>query len=180
MVTSYRNGSTSKRASRRTFNPTDVLVALRRIVRWLRLADREAELACGVSAAQLFVLHRLAAGPAPSLARLAEWTLTDQSSVSTVVSRLVAGGYVARTPSRVDRRRAELRLTAAGRRLLATAPPIPQAHLLAALTMMPRGEGADIVRALQRLICAIGADDVSPHMLFEDEPPPRKKPRHKR
>ncbi|MGE0546230.1 MAG: MarR family winged helix-turn-helix transcriptional regulator [Kofleriaceae bacterium] len=175
MVTSYRNGSTTKRAARRAFNPSDVLVALRRIVRWLRLADREAELACGVSAAQLFVLHRLAAGPAPSLARLAEWTLTDQSSVSTVVSRLVERGYVARTASRVDRRRAELRLTAAGRRLLATAPPIPQAHLLAALTTMPAAEGAEIVRSLERLVTAIGAGEVSPRMLFEDEQPKKSK-----
>ena len=78
-----------------TDDATAVLGSLRRIVRFLRLADREAEAACEVSAAQLFVLHTLAAEPAASVHALAARTLTDPSSVSTVVAR----GLVQRTPS---------------------------------------------------------------------------------
>jgi DNA-binding MarR family transcriptional regulator len=62
------------------------MVSLRKIVRFLRLADRAAEAAVGLSAAQLFVLQTLASQPAASLAEVADRTLTDQSSVSTVVA----------------------------------------------------------------------------------------------
>lgn len=156
---------------------TAVLTTLRRIVRYLRLADREAEAACEVSAAQLFVLHTLGEGPAASVAALAARTLTDPSSVSTVVARLVARGLVQRSPSRSDRRRAELRLTTAGAALVARAPRMPQAQMIVAIRAMPAARRAAMVRALDELAVAIGADRVAPRMLFEDEPTSRQRRR---
>lgn len=76
-------------ARERADEATTVMNALRRIVRFSRLADREVEAACIISAAQLFVLHVLVDEPAASVSELARRTLTDQSSVSTVVARLV-------------------------------------------------------------------------------------------
>src|SRR6266550_3052744 len=121
-----------------------VLVALRRIVRYLRLADRNAETAHGLSAAQLFVLHSLADAPARSLAELAERALTDQSSVSTVVAKLVARRLVTRKPSRTDRRRAELGLTAAGSKVVLHAPRMPQATMISAIRAMPATRRAEL------------------------------------
>src|SRR5688572_30259953 len=46
---------------------TDVLEALRRIIRTLRVSAGEAERRTGVSTAQLFVLQQLAQAPAASL-----------------------------------------------------------------------------------------------------------------
>jgi DNA-binding MarR family transcriptional regulator len=158
------------RARRQPASPAAVLVALRRIVRYLRLADREVEAACGVSAAQLFVLRAVAAAPDLSLAELAERTLTDQSSVSTVVARLVVRGLVRRRASRTDRRRAELRITPAGLRVVRRAPPSPQARVIAAVAAMPAARRTELARVLDRLATAIGADLVAPRMLFEDEP----------
>ena len=156
--------------------PAAVLVALRRIVRYLRIADREVEAALGLSAAQLFVLHSLADAPARSLAELAARTLTDQSSVSTVVARLVARKLVVRTAG-ADRRRAEIRLSAAGERVVQTAPRAPQLQIIAALEAMPARRRTDVREALEHLAGAIGANEVAPRMLFEDEPPGR--PRRK-
>lgn len=154
-----------------------MLIALRRIVRFLRLADRDVEAACDLSAAQLFVLHTLVDDPAESLSELAQRTLTDQSSVSTVVARLVDRGLVRRTPSRTDRRRAELRITAAGQRMVQRAPRVPQAQIIAAIRAMPAAKQEELARALDGLAGAIGANEVAPRMLFEDEPirPGRKK-----
>jgi MarR family transcriptional regulator, organic hydroperoxide resistance regulator len=143
-------------------------------VRFLRLAEREAQSEHGLTAAQLFVLHSLAESPAGSLAELAERTLTDQSSVSTVVARLVARRLLARKVSRADRRRAELRLTAAGARVVATKSPLPQPRIIAAIAAMPRRRRAALVSALESLVDAIGAGDVEPRMLFEDDAPPRR------
>src|SRR4051812_39046142 len=138
---------------------TDALVALRRIVRSLRLADREAELACGLSAAQLFVLETLAAEPHISQSELASRTLTDQSSVSTVVAKLVARHLVSRTIAKDDRRRTQLALTAAGTQVLARAPKAPQAKMIASIRAMTAAKRSELVRALERLATILGADE---------------------
>lgn len=151
-----------------------VMVALRRIVRFLRLADREAESAVGLSSAQLFVLAALRERPARSLAELAERTLTDQSSVSTVVAKLTAKKLVTRKIAADDRRRAELRVTAAGERVARTAPRMPQTRIADAVSAMRPDQRDALVLGLQALIAGIGAGELAPRMLFEDEP---KKPR---
>src|SRR5262252_4644706 len=94
-----------------------VLDSLRRIVQALRESSRQAEVQVGLSGAQLFVLQKLAETPSLSLNDLAERTRTHQSSVSTVVSRLVGEGYIRRVRSLNDGRRLELTLSARGLRV---------------------------------------------------------------
>ena len=156
-------------ASRDDADATAVMVALRRIVRFLRLADRQAEAAHGLSAAQVFVLHALADAPATSLVDLARRTLTDPSSVSTVVDRLVTQRLVRRTRARTDARRTELHLTAAGARIVRTAPRAPQVVIVAKLRAMPAARRAELVRALDHFVSLIGATELAPRMIFDDE-----------
>jgi DNA-binding MarR family transcriptional regulator len=157
-----------------------VLVALRRIVRFLRLVDRKAEAAVGLSAAQLFVLQALHDEPASSLADLAERTLTDQSSVSTVVAKLVEQRLVTRKISLEDRRRAELTLTAAGERVVRKAPRVPQTRLAEAVRTMDPAKREQLVESIEALVIALGADEVSPAMFFEDEKSQRSRSRVRR
>src|SRR3954466_11846507 len=125
-----------------------VMQSLRRIVRVIRLADRDAQGGGhDLSAAQLYVLHSLADEPAASLAALAKRTLTDQSSVSTVVAKLVAKKLVQRTSSAADRRRAELVLTAAGQRVIAHAPPLLQTRIIDAVAAMADAPRKELVRS---------------------------------
>jgi len=146
------------------------LQALRRLVRALRLADRAAESRLGLSAAQLFVLERLAEGPVGSMAELAGRTLTDASSVSVVVQRLAERGLVVRATSHDDARRTTLRLASAGKRLLAAAPRSPQADLLAALAQLGSGERKELEHLLERVVRGMGIDESTPApMLFEGE-----------
>src|SRR5688500_3244362 len=95
-----------------------VMDALRRIVRALRVSTHASERDLGVSAAQLFVLRQLALAPRQSIGELATRTRTSQGSVSEVVSRLVAHGFVERHTAESDRRRAELSPTTEGRAVL--------------------------------------------------------------
>lgn len=114
-----------------------VLDALRRITQAIRLSSSVVQDTLGITGAQLFVLQQLAEAPGASLRELADRTLTDQSSVSVVVSRLVDAGRVTRRTSAADARRTELSLTAAGRALLRRAPELPQTRLLAGLRATP-------------------------------------------
>jgi DNA-binding MarR family transcriptional regulator len=138
---------------------TQVMQSLRRVVRMIRLADRDAQGNHDLSAAQLYVLHSLASAPAASLAELAQRTLTDQSSVSTVVAKLVAKKLVKRTPSAADRRRAELGLTAAGQRVVKHAPQLIQTRIIEAVAAMPEAPRKELV---------IGANSVEPRMFSEE------------
>jgi DNA-binding MarR family transcriptional regulator len=153
-----------------------VLDSLRRIVQVLRTASRSAEQDFGISAAQLFVLQRLAVEPSLSVNELAARTLTHQSSVSGVVQRLVAHGLVARTTSPDDGRRAVVSLTPRGRALLRRAPGAAQDRLIAGLQRLTSVERRDLSKSLGRLLQAMGESEPNPPMFFE-EPAARKRPR---
>ena len=80
----------------------EVLDSVRWIFQALRESSRRAERLVGVSGAQLFVLQKLAESPGLSLNELADRTHTHQSSVSTVVSRLVERKLVQRSRAASD------------------------------------------------------------------------------
>lgn len=146
-----------------------VLDDVRRLVRELRLSARGAEARAGVSAAQLFVLQRLADRGPLSVNELAAATLTDQSTVSVVVRRLAARRLVTVRRSPADARRHEAELTVWGRRLLRAAPEPVQARLIEALRALPAARRDDLHRGLQALTQALGLDRQRPPLFFEDE-----------
>jgi DNA-binding MarR family transcriptional regulator len=140
--------------------------ALRRIVRALRLAAGDVERELGITVAQLFVLQQLADGKSRSINQLADETVTDPSTISGLMRRLVDAGLVNRKTSATDARRAEVSLTAKGRALLARAPKAPQAGLVAALEKMPRKRLRALTDALVELSARLGP--VEPTFFFED------------
>jgi DNA-binding MarR family transcriptional regulator len=160
-----RPRATQRRANNR--GVVDVLNGIRRLDRGLRVAAREVQRATGLSAAQLFVLEQLVKAPGASLNDLATLTLTDRSSVSVVVDRLVAAGLASRSPSREDRRRAEVHITAAGRKILDRAPPAPTDLLLAGLRKLSSSRRRSLGIALTELNQRLGFRDAQ--MLFASD-----------
>lgn len=144
--------------------------AFRRILRALRLAARKAELATGLSAAQLFVLSAVAETPGCSVNDIAASTMTDRSSAAAVVDRLAATGYVKRAQSVHDRRRASVSITPAGRRAMLRKAPAPTAVLIDGLRRLPPSELASLSSGLDALTRAMGIAHEPAGMLFEDAP----------
>lgn len=144
------------------------LDGIRRIVQVLRSSSRAAEQEVGLSAAQLFVLQRLADDPQLSVNELAERTLTHQSSVSVVVQRLCAKGLVARRTSKEDARRAVLSLTKRGRGILTRAPGAAQDRLIAGLLGLTSVERRSLAKGLGRLLEAMGEPEGRAPMFFEE------------
>ena len=168
-----RNSGARKAAAPRPPIPRearDVLNALRHIVRSLRVSSRNAEQRVGLSGAQLFVLQCLSRHSPCSVNELAAHTATDQSSVSVVVSRLVLAGHVKRAPSKLDRRRVQLSLTASGRALLARAPEAAQERLLAALGNLEASELTTLASLLGKLVVLSGVPQENPSLFFEEGP----------
>ncbi|HET7631837.1 MAG TPA: MarR family transcriptional regulator [Gemmatimonadaceae bacterium] len=147
---------------------TAAMNAIRSIVRALRVSSRMVEGRMGISGAQLFVMQQLAERPARSLNELADRTATHQSSVSVVVRRLVEHGYVARTTSRVDRRRVELTLTARGHEVLADAPSTVQYQLLRGARALSQQEQRALADLLHAWVRASGIDAGTPPLFGED------------
>jgi DNA-binding MarR family transcriptional regulator len=159
----------SPRASSADSDLAAALAALNALVDALRVGSRVIERRLGISGAQLFVLQKLAEGPVSSLKELAARTFTHQSSVSVVVTRLVARGLVARTTFSDDARRVTLALTARGRALLRKAPETLQARLLASLEQLSRGDRKTLVEGLERLVREAGIPGETPTTFFGDE-----------
>jgi DNA-binding MarR family transcriptional regulator len=148
-----------------------VLDSIRRIVQFIRLSARSADRA-GISAAQLFVLHKLAESPALSVNELAARTLTHQSSVSVVLQRLQARRLVARRRGGEDGRRVEVSLTARGQQLLRRVPDASQARLIAGVSRLPARQRRELARGLRSLVRTLGVTITGhPPMFFEDPAP---------
>jgi MarR family transcriptional regulator, lower aerobic nicotinate degradation pathway regulator len=155
-----------------------VLDSIRRIVRLLREGSSASETSVGLSAAQLFVLQKLDPDEPLSLNELAARTLTHQSSVSVVVSRLTERGLVLRRPSARDARRLELLPTRRGLALRERAPAPAQDRVIAAVEGLTPKEQREVAHGLELLVRALGLEERAAPMLFADEPaarPPSKK-----
>ena len=143
-----------------------ILDSVRRIVRALRESSRAAERSVGIGGAQLFVLQRMAGAPPLSINEIADRTLTHQSSVSVVVSRLVRAGLVARTRATSDGRRVEITLTDAGRSVLERAPAAAQDRLIGGLALLGASARKELASQLARLVESMALPPQHPPMFF--------------
>jgi len=133
------------------------------LARALEAIERE----LSVSAAQLFVLRELADFPDQSVKDLAAVTMTTHSTVSQVVSQLIAKGMVTRTPDPADGRRAVLRLTRAGINLVNRAPRVIQADLIEGFSTLRQAERRALANGLEKWLDASGLARVPSRMLFD-------------
>jgi len=146
--------------------------SLRRIVRVLGASARGPAARHGATGAQLFVLHQIDAAPGLSIGELAARTLTGQSTVSEVVSRLVENGLVTRRADPTDARQTRLQLTARGRSAVRGTEPTAQERLATGLSSLEATEREALARALDRWLEAAGLAEQPATMFFEDERAP--------
>jgi DNA-binding MarR family transcriptional regulator len=154
-------------ASNRQRLRANALDGIRAVVGSLTRSARSVERRTGITTAQLFVLRQLAEHDGLSLGEVAEHTLTRQSTVSVVVARLAERGLIRATRATNDRRRLELSLTAAGRRILARAPEPTTGRLLDALDSLSSAELRSLSTGLDALVAALGIESRAAGMLFE-------------
>jgi DNA-binding MarR family transcriptional regulator len=154
---------------------TQVLLdAIRRIVQTLHTSSREVEKRLGISAAQLFVLHKLREAGELSINELAERTFTHQSSISVVVAKLHDRKLVVRYTSPKDARRIQIALSAAGKTLLRKAPDAAQDLFINAFQILPPKKQKQLAGLLAEFTIKGKLGSELPPMLFEHEKEKRK------
>jgi DNA-binding MarR family transcriptional regulator len=143
------------------------LDALRRLVRALSASAHGT--GRGVTGAQLFVLRQIGATPGISVDALARRTFARQSTVSEVVARLTAAGFVTRARSAADARRVELALSAAGRRIVRRndAGPTAQERLAAALERLGPRQRRALADSLEAWLVEAQLTGTPATMFFE-------------
>ena len=147
-----------------------VMDSLRRIVRVLGASAR-GPAPHGATGAQLFVLRQIDLAPGLSISELAARTLTGQSTVSEVVTRLVARGMVSRRANPADARQTRLQLTARGRAAVRDTEPTAQERLADGLVALDARDREQLARALERWLDAAGLAELPATMFFEDDRP---------
>lgn len=155
------------------------LQELRRLVHGIRTASYSVERSCGVTGAQLFVLRELSLESGASIRRLSERTLTDPSSVSVIVARLVERGLVARKVDDTDRRKSVLMLSSKGSQLLARAPEPYQGRLIGVIRALPRSDLGALRAALSSMSDSLGPKGEAP-LFFEHATRRKRRPRGSR
>lgn len=153
----------------RTAESREVMNAIRRIIHALQVSSHRTQKSAGLSGAQIFLLQVLASGAVMSVNELAARSYTHQSSVSTVVSKLVEAKLVKRSPSAADARRLDLSITPAGRRLLKSQDVTPQERMIASLNQLPPSRLFELRMLLDEVITNSGFDSGPVRMFFERE-----------
>jgi DNA-binding MarR family transcriptional regulator len=146
-----------------------VLNAFRSLVKDLRAADREAVRLYGLGSAQIYVLRCLAVGEPLSVNGLADKAFSDQSTISLIVSKLVARGLIVSERSESDARRVELTLSAKGRSVVRRLPLAFQENFVGSLQRLPEARVKLLARLLNELLNEMGIRDEHPPMLLLGE-----------
>lgn len=136
-----------------------VIVALRRITRAVDIHSDFLQRNFGLTGPQLTILrviHRLEPVSAGELAKSANF---NRGTLTGILDRLELNGFVMRHRRPPDRRTVILKLTAAGKRVLAEAPFLLRSHFLQELNRMAAPAQAALLNTLEQTASLMEADN---------------------
>jgi DNA-binding MarR family transcriptional regulator len=132
---------------------TPLAAALRRLAQVMDSQSKLLESEAGLTASQWLCLQALALAGAPLAARdLAESVSLTPGTVSAVLDRLEAKGWVRRTRATDDRRRIDLEITSEGRAQWRRAPVVLPADGAQRFLALPAARQREILKSLDQLV----------------------------
>ena len=146
---------------------TQTLRVLRRILRASERSSRGIAAATGMTPSQLLVLQEVKRQRETTPTTIATTLKFGQATVTNIVDRLVAAGYLTRTRADTDRRRFLLRVTDAGRSALEEAPDLLQDRFRDSFASLSPWEQAMMLAALERLAELLGASEIDAAPLID-------------
>ncbi|ETI65666.1 MarR family transcriptional regulator [Sphingobium sp. C100] len=146
---------------------TLTLRALRRILRATDIGSRQLAAATGLTPSQLLVLREIDARDAATPGAIAQALQFSQATITTIVDRLVALGYVQRQRSEKDKRQFHLRILADGVSALDDAPDPLQTIFTDRFGQLQTWEQALILASVERLATLMGAQNIDAAPLLD-------------
>jgi DNA-binding MarR family transcriptional regulator len=138
----------------------DVLVSLRRIIRANDLHSRKLGKETGLTTPQLVVMRAILKADDPTVSGVSREVSLSQATVTNILNRLEAHDLIRRRRSEQDKRRVNLEVTAAGRKLLKSAPQPLQEGFVARFNQLQDWEQHLIVSSLARIAAMMDAQDL--------------------
>ena len=146
-----------------------VLRSLRRVMRAVDLHSRQLAQDYGITGPQALLLREclgggLAAGELARRLSLSQATLTD------ILNRLEQRSLIRRSRSLADRRRVMVEVTATGRALAETSPPLLQERFVRRFAALPDWEQTLLLSSLQRIAELMDAGDLDAAPMWSGQP----------
>jgi DNA-binding MarR family transcriptional regulator len=139
---------------------TQVLRAMRRLIRATDLDSKQLARATNLSTSQLLVLDLLAERSPQTVGSIAEQVGLAQATVTGMLDRLEERHLVTRNRDDKDRRQVNVLVTDDGRQLQSEAPTALQTRFLANFSSLQDWEKTAILSALQRVADLMEAKDL--------------------
>lgn len=143
------------------------LRSIRRILRAAEQGGRKLATATGLTPSQVLVLQEIERRGETTPSVVAANLQFGQATVTNLVDRLMAAGFVTRQRNERDKRQIILRATPEGRAALESAPDLLQARFRDRFEELPTWEQAMILAGLERLSQILGAEDIDAAPLID-------------
>jgi DNA-binding MarR family transcriptional regulator len=138
----------------------EVLIAIRRVIRAVDLHSKKLSQDYHLTGPQALVLREIMVNQEVTPGELARRVSLSQATITDIIKRLEARGYVTRVPGQLDRRQVILEITAAGRQLVNTAPPLLQDQFTRRFNQLEGWEQMQLLSSLQRVAALMDAEDI--------------------
>lgn len=155
-----QNGAPSTWGIAMTSRSESALVTLRRILHVTDTNARALARRTGLTLAQMIVLEIVAGDDRATPKEIARRSGVSQATITSLIDKLEARGFVTRRRSEQDRRLIRVTATEAGRTLLANAPNPLYAAFSARFEALPEWEQLMILATLERVSGLMNADQV--------------------
>ena len=138
----------------------DALIALRKIQRVTEIASKRLALTAGLTPSQLSVLRLLSESGEVSAGKVAEATQLKHATITSLVDKLEARGFISRRRCDEDRRRVWLRLMPAGQTALQTSPDPLHEMFTRSFNHLPDWHQSMLISALENVTSLLNAENL--------------------
>lgn len=147
----------------------EIVQSFRRIFKAIQQYSEEVLKEFGVTGPQLWLLKTLRQEGGTSVSELTQKMYLHISTVSGIIDRLEAKGYVVRKREAPDRRVVMVCLTDIGKRIVDQAPEPSQGKLLYSLQHLSEQEVLEMHEALQKIVRLMEVEKIEVKFFFSEE-----------
>ncbi len=151
------------------FEVSETVQSLRRIFKAIQDYSQDVSSTFGITGPQLWALKTISADSALPLGLLSKKMYLHPSTVTGVVDRLEAKGYVTRSRDLKDRRVVKVQLTPEGKEVVRKAPSPVQGKLIYGLRKLKKNELSTIYQSVLKLVEIVDAEHVEATFFFDRE-----------
>lgn len=136
---------------------SDVLICLRKIIQSIDMHSRLLVREVGLTGPQLIILQQVCTSGEITASQIAKAISLSQATVTGILERLEARGFIRRTRDERDRRRVNVTCTEEGRSLMRVSPPLMHRNFIDQFAGLREWEQTMILCSLQRLVALLDA-----------------------